>query len=80
MPADIDGFTWQQRFFLGWANVWKGNIKKDEVINRLKTDSHSPAEYRVIGPLVNFEPYYEAFGTCESGAMHKHDSTRIKIW
>jgi putative endopeptidase len=80
MPEDIDGFTWQQRFFLGWANVWKGNIKDEELRNRLKTDSHSPGEYRVIGPLVNFEPYYEAFGTCESGAMHKHDSTRIKIW
>ena len=80
MPEDIDGFTWQQRFFLGWANVWKGNIKDEELRNRLKTDNHSPGEYRVIGPLVNFGPYYEAFGTCETGAMHKHDSTRIKIW
>lgn len=79
-PAAIDGFTWQQRFFLGWANVWKGNIKEEELVNRLKSDVHSPAEFRVIGPLVNFEPYYEAFGTCESGAMHKPDSTRIKIW
>jgi len=80
MPEPIDGFTWQQRFFLGWANVWKGNIKEEEMVTRLKSDVHSPAEYRVIGPLVNFEPYYEAFGTCETGAMHKHDSTRIKIW
>jgi putative endopeptidase len=80
MPADIDGFNWKQRFFLGWANVWKGNIKDDELVTRLKTDYHSPAEYRVIGPLVNFEPYYEAFGTCETGKMHKPDSTRIKIW
>ncbi|MGB0851383.1 MAG: M13 family metallopeptidase, partial [Bacteroidia bacterium] len=79
-PEDIDGFTWQQRFFLGWANVWKGNIKEEELINRLKTDNHSPGEYRVIGPLVNFEPYYEAFGTCETGSMHKHDSSRIVIW
>ncbi|PCJ67713.1 MAG: endothelin-converting protein [Bacteroidetes bacterium] len=80
MPEKIDGFTWQQRFFLGWANVWKGNIKEEEMVNRLKSDVHSPAEYRVIGPLVNFEPYYEAFGTCETGAMHKEDSARIKIW
>ncbi len=79
-PEDIDGFTWQQRFFLGWANVWKGNIKEEEMMKRLKSDVHSPAEYRVIGPLVNFEPYYEAFGTCEAGAMHKHDSARIMIW
>ncbi|MDG2454503.1 MAG: M13 family metallopeptidase [Bacteroidia bacterium] len=80
-PGDIDGFTWQQRFFLGWANVWKGNIKEQELVKRLKSDVHSPAEYRVIGPLVNFGPYYDAFGTCETGSgMHKHDSTRIKIW
>ena len=81
MPEAIDGFSWQQRFFLGWANVWKGNIKEQELVKRLKSDVHSPAEYRVIGPLVNFGPYYEAFGTCEIGAgMHKHDSSRIKIW
>ncbi len=79
-PADIDGFTWQQRFFLGWANVWKGNIKEEEMVNRLKSDVHSPAEYRVLGPLVNFEPYYEAFGTCESGHMYKPDTSRIAIW
>jgi predicted metalloendopeptidase len=80
-PDAIDGFTWQQRFFLGWANVWKGNIKEQEMVKRLKSDVHSPAEFRVIGPLVNFGPYYEAFGTCETGSgMHKHDSARIKIW
>jgi len=79
-PDDIDGFTWQQRFFLGWANVWKGNIKEEEMVNRLKSDVHSPAEYRVLGPLVNFEPYYQAFGSCETGTMYKPDSSRIAIW
>ena len=79
-PKEIEGFTWQQRFFLGWANVWKGNIKEEALINRLKSDNHSPAEYRVKGPLVNFDPYYEAFGTCENKNMHKPDSTRIVIW
>ncbi|NNJ54517.1 MAG: M13 family metallopeptidase [Bacteroidia bacterium] len=79
-PAPIDGFTWEQRFFLGWANVWKGNIKPEEMKNRLKSDVHSPAEYRVIGPLVNFEPYEKAWGTCENKAMHKPDTAKIKIW
>ena len=79
-PDDIDGFTWQQRFLLGWANVWKGNIKEEEMVNRLKSDVHSPAEYRVLGPLVNFEPYYQAFGSCETGTMYKPDSSRIAIW
>lgn len=79
-PAPIDGFTWQQRFFLGWASVWKGNITQKELKNRLITDYHSPAEYRVIGPLSNFGPFNEAFGICETGKMYKADSTRIKIW
>ncbi|MBR9917523.1 M13 family metallopeptidase [bacterium] len=79
-PEPIDGFTWQQRFFLGWANVWKGNITDEELRNRLITDPHSPAEYRGNGPLVNFDPYYEAFGACTEGAMYKPDSSRIKIW
>ena len=79
-PEDIDGFNWKQRFFLGWASVWKGNITQKELQNRLITDYHSPAEYRVIGPLSNFEPFNEAFGVCEDGQMYKPDSTRIKIW
>ena len=80
VPEKINGFTWQQRFFLAWANVWKGNIKEETLVNRLKSDPHSPAEYRVIGPLVNFKPYEEAFGVCESAPMHKPDSAKIKIW
>lgn len=78
-PGKIDGFTWQQRFFLGWANVWKGNITDEAIKNRLLTDYHSPAEYRVIGPLVNLPTFEEAFG-CKSGPMHKPDSLKIKIW
>ena len=79
-PEDIDGFNWQQRFFLGWANIWKGNITEEDLIYRLKSDNHSPAQFRVVGPLVNFKPYEEAFGTCEHKFMHKPDSSKIKIW
>ncbi len=78
-PAAIDGFSWQQRFFLGWANVWKGNITTEELKNRLLTDYHSPAEYRVLGPLVNLKTFEEAFG-CKEGPMYKADSLKIKIW
>lgn len=79
-PEPVDGFDWNQRFFLGWANIWKGNIKEEELVMRLKSDSHSPAEFRVNGPLVNFKPFDEAFGNCEGHAMHKADSLKIKIW
>jgi len=75
----VDGFTWQQRFFLGWANVWKGNIRDEALRNRILTDPHSPGEQRVIGPLVNLLQFDEAFG-CAGTKMSKSDTARIKIW
>mgnify|MGYP000595585249 FL=1 len=81
LPAPIDGFTWQQRFFLGWANVWKNSITDEELKNRLITDYHSPGKYRVLGPLSNVPAFEEAFGgTCKNKSMIKPDSTKIKIW
>jgi len=79
-PAPINGYTWQQRFFFGWANVWKGNITQEELKNRLLTDYHSPGEYRVLGPLSNFQPFYDAFTNCASGKMYRPDSARVLIW
>jgi putative endopeptidase len=80
-PDPIDGFTWQQRFFLGWANVWKGSILDEELKNRLITDYHSPARYRVIGPLSNSKEFKSAFDlNCTTGDMVKADSALIKIW
>jgi putative endopeptidase len=75
----IDGFTWQQRFFLGWANVWKGNITDEALRNRILTDPHSPGEQRVIGPLINLPQFEEAFN-CKGSSMSKPDVERIKIW
>ena len=79
-PELIDGFTWQQRFYLGWANVWKQNITDDELKNRLITDVHSPGEYRVLGPLSNIPEFQEAFGCPEGCKMSKKKEEMIKIW
>jgi putative endopeptidase len=80
-PEPIDGFTWQQRFFLGWANVWKGNITDEELKNRLMNDSHSPSKYRVIGPFSNSPEFIDAFGIdCEKGSSIKKKEDQIKIW
>lgn len=70
----IDGMTWQQRFFLGWAQVWRSNITDAELKKRLLQDYHSPAEYRVVGPLANSVPFFMAFG-CQ-----KDSADVIKIW
>ncbi len=75
----IDGFTYQQRFFLGWAQVWHSNSKDEALINQVKTDPHSPTRFRTIGPLVNMTEFSAAFG-CKEGAMIAPDSLKVTIW
>ncbi len=79
-PAKIDGFTTQQRFFLGWAQVWHMNMTQEELRNRVITDPHSPGEYRVRGPLANLPEFANAFGCSANDAMVAGDSTRATIW
>ncbi len=79
-PAKIDGFTWQQRFFLSWAQVWHNNIKDEELRNRLQTDPHSPARYRINGPLKHLQEFYDAFGVKEGDKMWIPVNERVLIW
>ncbi len=77
----VDGFTWQQRFFLGWSQVWAQNMKEQELRNRILTDPHSPGQYRVIGPLSNLQEFWDAFGCKEGNPMvDKDPETRVVIW
>ena len=75
----IDGFTPTQRFFLGLAQIWRQKTRKQMQILRLK-DVHSPAKYRVIGPLSNFTPFYQAFDVQPGSEMFKPENERIIIW
>lgn len=79
-PKDIDGFTYKQRFFLGWANVWKNNIKEEALRYRILNDSHSPGEFRVNGTLVNMPEFKEAWGCKDGDSMIKKKEERAKIW
>jgi putative endopeptidase len=79
-PEKIDGFTYQQRFFLGWAQVWHMNMTEEELRKRIATDPHSPGEYRVIGPLANMPEFAEAFNCKEGDPMINSDSTKAVIW
>jgi putative endopeptidase len=74
----LDGFTPAQRFFLGWAQVWKNNIKDEELMRRLKTDVHSPGKWRVVGPLANMPEFFEAFDVKPGDPMRRENP--IKIW
>lgn len=79
-PKKIDGFTYQQRFFLGWAQVWHMNMTEEELRKRITTDPHSPGEFRVKGPLANMTEFANAFNCKEGDQMVNSDSTKAVIW
>ncbi len=76
----IDGLTPEQRFFLSWAQVWRTNIRENELRQRIVVDPHSPGSIRAIGPLVNLQPFYDAFGIREGDPMWRKPEDRAKIW
>src|SRR5699024_7481690 len=76
-PGLIDGFTQQQRFFISWATIWRTKITDQAVVNQVKTDPHSPAQYRSIGPIVNMDEFHEAFDTKPGDAMFVPKAKRI---
>ncbi len=76
----IDGFTPEQRFFINYAQIWRQNIRDQEMMKRLKTDVHSPAEFRVNGVLTNFTPFYKAFNVKKGDKLFKPENERTKIW
>lgn len=76
----IDGFTPDQRFFISFAQIWRSKVKDESARLRINTDPHSPAMYRVNGPLMNFTPFYQAFNVQPGDKMYKPEDQRIKIW
>ncbi len=76
-PADIDGFTAEQRFFLGWAQIWAIKMTMEGESLRVKTDSHAIARWRVNGPLSNMPQFAEAFGCKAPQKMVKKDMCEI---
>ena len=80
-PAQvIDGLTGDQRFFLAYGQIWKRKFREDELRNRLKTDPHSPGEYRANGIVRNFDAWYEAFDVQPGDALYLPPEKRVKIW
>ena len=78
--ATIDGFTPDQRFFLAWAQVWRGNILPQTEAQLIITDTHSPGQYRTIGAPVNMDAWYNAFDVKEGDKLYKKPEDRIRIW
>jgi len=76
----IAGYTPMQRYFLGYALGWLGHTREEQLKNRLLTDVHSPAKYRVNGPFMDVDEFYTTFHIKAGTKMFVADSARVRIW
>ncbi|WP_379548422.1 M13 family metallopeptidase [Qipengyuania sp. DSG2-2] len=76
----LDGLTGDQRFFLAWAQVWRGQYREDALRTQIRRGPHSPTKYRTNGIVRNFDEWYEAFGITEDDAMYIPPEERVRIW
>ncbi|HWY77942.1 MAG TPA: M13 family metallopeptidase [Verrucomicrobiae bacterium] len=76
----IDGLTPEQRFFISLSQVWRTNIRDAEAKRLVTVDPHSPGRFRAIGPHVNQQAFYEAFGIKEGAPMWRAPELRAKVW
>lgn len=76
----MDGFTGEQRVFLGWAQAWRSKSTEEALRILVNTNPHSPADYRVNGVVRNIPEFYEAFGVKEDAELYLASEERVKIW
>jgi putative endopeptidase len=80
-PAPVlDGFTGEQRFFMGWAQVWRTLWRDDALRQQLVNGTHSPGQIRAFAPLRNVDAWYEAFGVTEKDPLYIAPQDRVRIW
>ena len=79
-PAPIDGFTNEQRFYLGYATLWGQNIRPEEILLLTKIDPHSLGKWRVNAALRNIDTFYSAFDIKEGDPMYMLPAERVVIW
>jgi putative endopeptidase len=76
----LEGLSGEQRFFLGWAQVWREVDRDESLRNRVLSDTHSPSQYRVNGVVRNVDAWYEAFGIKPGDALYLPPAERVHIW
>jgi putative endopeptidase len=76
----IDGYTGEERVFLGWAQAWRGKLRDDAIRKQVVSDPHSPRQYRVNGPVRNVDAWYEAFDVKPDQKLYLAPKDRVRIW
>jgi putative endopeptidase len=76
----IDGFTGDQRVFMGWAQAWRTKAREQYLRQMVMSDPHAPAEFRANAPLGNIPGFYEAFGVKPGDKLYREPAKRVKIW
>ncbi len=79
-PPNLEGLTGDQRVFLGWGQNWRDKMRDDAAIQAVKIDPHSPAQFRVNGPVRNIAAWYDAFKIGAGDPMYIAPEKRVKIW
>jgi len=79
-PPEMDGYTGWQRVFLGYGQAWRTKVRDDALRNQIKTDPHSPNQYRANGVVRNVPEFYEAFDISETDELYLPAEERVKIW
>ena len=79
-PPVIDGYTGDQRFFLGYAQIWRSKIRSEAMKVRLATDPHSPGEFRCNQILKNLTEFHNAFELQEGDGLFMPEQERVRIW
>src|SRR6185437_4055633 len=80
MPPVLDGFTGEQRFFLGWAQAWRSLYREEALRNQILTNVHSPGEFRVNGVVRNIDAWYDAFKVQPTDPLYLAPAARVHIW
>jgi predicted metalloendopeptidase len=80
-PAPIiDGFSGEQRFFLGWAQIWRAKTRDEFTRQSLMASVHAPSQFRTNGPVSNVDGFYDAFGVKPSDKLFRPAAERVRIW
>ena len=76
----IDGLTGEQRFFMGYAQSWRGKVRDQATIVQIKADPHSPNEFRVNGTVRNQDEFYRVFGVKPGDKLYLAPEQRVRLW